>query len=256
MEETILFIEHDTNYRTEVRNQLDQLGYHLLPVYSFSELGDDPNLNSDWDEHSVPGVILMSAEHFPDPSDSSGFLNLFGRKYGCPIILYGSESTLKEATPHFNGYNCTVLVKTLRMPELSINLDLALDGKLKAKPLQQQENAFTTGVMQNSIFIPQDAMHHRVVKEDILYAEADGSYTQIVTDQKQYQISLNLKNFIEQLHDPHFLRVSRKHLINANRVSRIEGNTIILDEEDSVKIPLSQSKKKEILSRFKIFKTK
>jgi|SRR6056297_87305 len=257
MDRTILFVEKDSGYREKVSSQLERLGYLLLPVgEKHDKVRNTLISNLELDEGAMPGVILMSANNHPDPGDANGILNLFGKKHGRPIILYGDEVALKRATPRFSGYNCTVLLKPLRIPELSINLEMAMQDKLSCSPFRPPLKAFKPGVMHNSIFIPQDAMHHRLAKSDIIYAEADGSYTRVVTDERQFQLSLNLKHFVGQLQDQQFIRVSRKHLINANRITRIEGNTIILGAKQLIEIQMSQSKKSEIMSRFKIFKTK
>src|SRR5690606_24316515 len=52
-----------------------------------------------------------------------------------------------------------------------------------------------------------------VFLEDVLYCEAKGSYTEIVTKQHSYTKRVNLKDFLEYLNSD-FVRVHRSYVIN------------------------------------------
>lgn len=90
--------------------------------------------------------------------------------------------------------------------------------------------------------------------KDIMYFEAEGSYTNIImSNGNKHLISKSLSNFEEVLQDnPVFFRTHKSNLINLNFVKqyiRGEGGELIM--EDNRSITLSRAKKQEFLDLFK-----
>jgi two-component system LytT family response regulator len=83
--------------------------------------------------------------------------------------------------------------------------------------------------------------------EDILYFEADGSYTHVVTKDGKILISKKIKEFDELLsEDNRFFRVHRSYLVNILQVkkySKKEGATLLFEDEKL--IPVAREKKAE-----------
>lgn len=72
--------------------------------------------------------------------------------------------------------------------------------------------------------------------EDILFCEAKGSYTEIVTKEQRYTKRINLKDFISFL-DENFIRVHRSFVVNKNYITYQTSSCIFFD---SIKIPVSK----------------
>jgi DNA-binding LytR/AlgR family response regulator len=108
-------------------------------------------------------------------------------------------------------------------------------------------------VLDNSIFIPDKQSHIRLDKSDIYVVEADGSYIRVFTKSRNYHFSSNLKVFSLQLNDHHFIRVSRKHLINSKHLHKIDHHMLSVGPYE---IKISRNQRKDILDRFPIFQTK
>lgn len=83
--------------------------------------------------------------------------------------------------------------------------------------------------------------------EDILYFEADGSYTNVVTKDKTYLVCKKIKEFDELLNDDNrFFRVHRSYFINIQQIkkySKKEGATLLFDNNKI--IPVAREKKAE-----------
>lgn len=83
--------------------------------------------------------------------------------------------------------------------------------------------------------------------EDILYFEADGSYTHVITNQEKYLVSKKIKEFHELLsNDAHFFRVHRSYLVNIQKIkkySKKDGATLLF--ENNKVIPVAREKKNE-----------
>ena len=86
-----------------------------------------------------------------------------------------------------------------------------------------------------------------VVVQDILYFEADGSYTTVVTKTEKHLVSKKLKEFDDLLEaDERFFRVHRSYLINISQIKKYckkEGATLVFDNNKV--IPVAREKKND-----------
>lgn len=83
--------------------------------------------------------------------------------------------------------------------------------------------------------------------DDLLYFEADGSYTHVITAKEKYLVCKKIKEFDELLqNDNRFYRVHRSYLVNILKVakySKKEGATLIF--ENHKVIPVAREKKND-----------
>jgi two-component system, LytTR family, response regulator len=83
--------------------------------------------------------------------------------------------------------------------------------------------------------------------DDILYFEADGSYTHVITNKEKYLVSKKIKEFHELLtNDSRFFRVHRSYLVNIQQIkkySKRDGATLVF--ENNKVIPVAREKKNE-----------
>lgn len=83
--------------------------------------------------------------------------------------------------------------------------------------------------------------------EDILYFEADGSYTHVITKKESYLVCKKIKEFDELLaNDSRFFRVHRSYLVNiqqVNKYNKKDGASLIFSNDKM--IPVAREKKNE-----------
>ncbi len=83
--------------------------------------------------------------------------------------------------------------------------------------------------------------------DDILYFEADGSYTHVITNKSNYLVCKKIKEFHELLtNDSRFFRVHRSYLVNIQQIkkySKKDGATLVF--ENNKIIPVAREKKNE-----------
>ncbi len=83
--------------------------------------------------------------------------------------------------------------------------------------------------------------------DDILYFEADGSYTHVITNKEKYLVCKKIKEFHELLtNDSRFFRVHRSYLVNIQQIkkySKKDGATLVF--ENNKVIPVAREKKNE-----------
>jgi len=87
--------------------------------------------------------------------------------------------------------------------------------------------------------------HHLVSLAEILYLEADGSYTYVVTSAHRYMVSRGLKDLGAGLEGKGFFRTHRSYLVNLQHVQRIGTATIHLSAD--LELPLSRYRRVALL---------
>jgi DNA-binding LytR/AlgR family response regulator len=73
---------------------------------------------------------------------------------------------------------------------------------------------------------------------DIIYLEALGDYTKVITAHKMYLTLHNLKSFIEKLPEQKFLRIHRSFAVAIDRIKLLKDNELVLD---NVKLPVGKT---------------
>jgi DNA-binding LytR/AlgR family response regulator len=166
------------------------------------------------------------------------------------LTAYSDEQTMEKillAKP--SAY----LNKPFTEHELLANVDIAILNHLQLQgqmrfPLLDEGN-----VNGDFIFIPTGKGFRRISKKEIRYIEASGSYVNVYTPCGVQMISTNIGSLERQLADPTFIRVSRKHLINIERIDAIENSCIIMEGRC---LPIGDVYRQGVLSRLKLIRTK
>lgn len=83
--------------------------------------------------------------------------------------------------------------------------------------------------------------------DDLLYFEADGSYTHVITTKEKYMVCKKIKEFNELLqNDNRFYRVHRSYFVNIQKItkySKKDGATLVF--ENNKVIPVAREKKND-----------
>lgn len=98
---------------------------------------------------------------------------------------------------------------------------------------------------ENSLFIKSDGVLVKLNLDDVEYVEALGDYIKVVTREKRHIVHSTMKAFVAKLPD-NFLRVHKSHIINLNRIQKLEENTVFVTGQE---IPVSRTNKKILVER-------
>jgi DNA-binding LytR/AlgR family response regulator len=154
-----------------------------------------------------------------------------------PQVIF--TTAYKEyAVNAFDLAACDYLLKPFSMDRFIVAVDKAIENLQKRAPLNvavEEEEA---------LFIKTDNKIFRVLFKDILFAEASGNYTRIVTAQQTYMPSLTFTALEQQLPSSQFIRVHRSFIINKSSISHIEGNRVFLHR---IEIPIGSNYKEVFL---------
>lgn len=103
--------------------------------------------------------------------------------------------------------------------------------------------------------IKQSGEYHLIRTADIIWIEADGNYSRVMTKEKKFMVRYTLSGFDDQLDPDQFYRISRSQIVNLDYVVKIKdhiyGNYIV-ELSNGISLKMSKNYKKlfEALKNF------
>lgn len=115
------------------------------------------------------------------------------------------------------------------------------------KAVEKMEPAIVTEVsgMQEAeqyFFVKTDGKIYRVVFKDVLYAEASGNYTKIVTSQNMLMPAMTFAALAGLLPANQFIRIHRSFIVNRLAIGHIEGNRVYINNAE---LPIGSNYKEQ-----------
>lgn len=154
-----------------------------------------------------------------------------------PQVIF--TTAYKEyAVNAFDLSACDYLLKPFSMERFIVAVDKAIEN------LSKRITPVIATDEEQALFIKTDNKIFRILFKDILFAEASGNYTKIVTLQQTYMPALTFSALEQQLPAAQFIRVHRSFIISKSSISHIEGNRVFLHR---IEIPIGSNYKEAFL---------
>ena len=176
-----------------------------------------------------------------------------------PIIYITGEDSYEEIAERSQStFPAAFLEKPIRPSELIVQINLALHnfqaGNLPAtKTTQSDHIVFFT-----------DKEHIQVRQSSIVFIEADGPYAKIYITEEEFKrlypektynyiyVSPNIGRIYSELKS-YFYKLSRKHIINLDHISRLSANQIIAGIH---KIPIPEGRRQDLIAKLNVVKSR
>lgn len=150
-----------------------------------------------------------------------------------PQIIF--TTAYKEyAHSAFDLAACDYLLKPFSFDRFIIAVDKAMEKLQPVTAVRPIPDLKT----QDFIFIKTDGKIYKIMYDDLLYAEAQGNYTKIITTSHIHSPKMPFSNFEELLPKSVFLRAHRSFIINKSKISHIEGNRVFIN---TTEIPIGNN---------------
>ena len=127
------------------------------------------------------------------------------------------------------GYELNVadyLLKPFSFERFLKAINKVIGSSVAANQSSSEENDAAT----NQIFLRQNKSYIQVDIETILYIEASGNYTKIVTTDDTITIREKISDMLETLPENGFLQVHKSFAIATGHINKIEGNRIYIGD--------------------------
>lgn len=248
----ILVIEDEEILAWDLREKLCKEGYHVvesvdngkkaLQVFEQNKIDlilCDINIDGEWDGIETMINILKIRE--------------------VPFIYLTAltdKATIERAR---NTQPAAYVTKPFQLESLRIGIDLAIHNfamrvqyrESKIKPLlteQKEHTRETILQIDQYIFIKQNYQFIKTHLDTILFLEADGNYTHLVTHNKKYTLYMSLVSVLERLSFNRLIRVHRSFALNIDKIESFNDQEIIIGMHI---LPLGRSYKEEFMKMFK-----
>jgi two-component system LytT family response regulator len=136
---------------------------------------------------------------------------------------------------------CDYLLKPFSFERFITAVDKAIDRL-------QTPSSVTTELpdpkTEQYIFIKTDGKIFKIFFHDLLYAEASGNYTKVVTSQNTFLPAMTFSGFEELLPKTTFVRIHRSFIVNKAKIDHIEGNRLFINRTE---IPIGSNYREAFL---------
>ena len=106
----------------------------------------------------------------------------------------------------------------------AINKTVSVSAKEKSTVVEKRSEA------SQSVFLKTQNKYVQVFMNTILYVEASGNYTKVITDSETISIREKISEVITLLPTEDFLQVHKSFAVATKHINSIEGNRILIDE--------------------------
>lgn len=231
----ILIVEDIHSIEIDVKNRLEEIGYHVHPIVLSSEKAMESI------ENEPPDIVLMD-------------INLEGEKNGIetaqeiqqnfdiPVVFLSGETDrqlLKQAS-ETEAYG--FVAKPFQQAVLFTNIEMAFFKHDRLRKLAKENNNLKYKDLENHfyakyIFIRSDYKLIKLDINDIIFVEAAKDYVVIHLKDRKITTHSTMKKMRQVLPEPDFIRIHRSYIIQYNKISVVKYPNLYL-EHYSEAIPI------------------
>ena len=150
-------------------------------------------------------------------------LDFFKSLTNPPLCIF-ITSHPEYALDGFESHALDYIVKPLKFGRF----EQAVNRAREYLEIKGKAALYTIEIENNMLFFKEGTSTIHLRFSDILYLEALGDYTKIITPEKKYLTLQNLKTFIEKLPESKFLRIHRSFAVAMDKVKIIKDNEMIV----------------------------
>ena len=234
----VVIVEDEPLVAFDLKKQLEKTGMAVSDIF---ESGEEVLESL---KQSVPDIILMDVRLYGslDGIDTAHEIN---KHYEVPILFLtantdsGTFNRAKLTFPH------AFLSKPFRIHDVLHAIELALEMSDGGSGESHSEK-----YLSDRVFIKSSEYLQKVMYAEILYLEAEGAYTNIITEEKKYVISQTLKKVESKIEVPYLLKIHRSFIINIQNVDKISDGFVHIGKH---RIPVSRTHRDELYKMLNIF---
>lgn len=237
----ILIVEDEVIVAKDIAYYLDQLGCEIIGI---KVTGEEvlPFL-----EKEQPDIILMDIS-LKGGLDGVETVHLFKEHYDIPVIYLTANTddlsfAAAKATKPF-----AFVEKPFKAKQLIRTVELLIE-QIAEQPALNKPSETANFILSDRIFVREKGKMTKIFLADILYIEADGAYSKIVSKGKVFLLALNLRNLEEKISSEVLMRVHRSYIINLSKIDSIEDGYLEISRKT---IPVSRTHWKDFLKRVNV----
>lgn len=234
LEPTLYIIEDEFIVVEELSEVLKSQGYHVIGSES------DPEIAMREIITSKPDVLIVDI-NLNSALDGIDLVQEVQKQY-VPIIIfltaYDDKETLNRAKL---ARPAAYLLKPFDQKSIDIALELALSQRGEKKPLSHLLN-------RDTLFLKIKGRYQKIITDEILFIQADGSYCNIQLRDDKMLISHCMAELFRKIDSKNFVQIHRKYIVNLQHIDSFDASNIYIQEHI---LPIGDSYKAEVFSLLK-----
>lgn len=238
----VLIVEDEELYADKMEMQLDKLGYqHLATV-------DNSQAAFAILEKERPDLILMDV-NIEGEYDGIELADKIHQTRNIPILFITSledDRTFKRAK---RTNPIGFLAKPFNEIQLRRTVELIIN-QLENKT-EKTDDSEETVFQKDHFFIKNNQQLEKVFFNDIVYLEADGRYTKVITKKKKHLLRTSLQDLIARLGKQQFVQTHRSYALNLKLVTNVDLFEYMVYLGD-FHVPLSKRSKDNFLKLLEV----
>lgn len=250
----ILIVEDEAIVAMDLADRLEGMGYTVVgTVPSGAEairlFGQQP-----------VDILLMDI-HIKGPMDGIETALKLRELRPVPLIYLTAQTDAQTVERAKATFPSAYLAKPFDEKNLQIAIEMALHNfafQKTATPTVQPEpeapaaekislNADNILRTEAAVFIKQNYKFVKFRPEDLLYCQADGVYTDLITKDKKYTLRLSLQQVVDKLHFPPLVRVHRSYAVNRLNIESFTDQELTVG---GAEIPVGAAYRDDFLGGF------
>jgi len=166
-------------------------------------------------------------------------ISFFSTLKNPPQVIF--TTAYKEyAVNAFDLAACDYLIKPFLLDRFIVAVDKAIE-RINGSAIKKEK---VSELAEDSFFVRAEGRIYKVIYTDLLYAEAKGNYTSLVTDKSTIVPNMAFIAVEKILPPAIFTRVHRSFIINHSKITHLEGNRVFIGEHE---IPIGSNYKEAFL---------
>lgn len=238
----IVLVEDNLNLSENVKEMLTIQGYEVTGILDNAEEAYAKI------EKDAPDAILLDIRLTGVKSGIS-LAEELRESLSIPIIFMTSSSgrDIVDKVRHIkpDGF----ITKPFTTENMVTSLELAIQN-FKQNTTKSTLSKRKTEKSPTEIFIRESGWLKKIVIKDIDWIKADGSYTHIFVNGKQFTLRNTAKEVVQKLPEGQFERIHKSYIVNMKKIEAISASALKIDDTE---LPIGRNYYQKLLQNINRF---
>jgi len=257
MQVSILIVEDEGIVAMNLCAGLEHDGYNVVGI------ADNAAEAVDLFKENEVDIVLMDINIIGDKDGITTAAELMTIKQ-VPVIFLTAFTDAETVSRVKLLHPAAFLTKPYNLNNVRIAIELALNNFAIAKEPQPVAKVFaleeknktakeavtdkeTILQLNDHIFVKYNYQFVKIKLSDILYAEADNNYCNMITSEKKFSLRLSLNSLLEKIHFKKLIRIHRSFAVNIDAISSFNDHDVIIEKHE---LPIGRNYKEDFLKQF------
>lgn len=234
----ILLVEDNTNLSENISELLKINGYEILRIFESADSVMEYMLES------PPDLILIDIK-LKGSKTGIELAHDLRNEFKVPIVFItsasGKDIISKVRHLHPDGF----IVKPFTKESLITTIELAMANYKSEELVENRTSIIKSKNTPDELFIRENGWLKKIRIDDIHWIKAEGTYTQLYAEGKQYTLRNTAKEILSKLNEDQFHRVHKSYIINLKKIDAFNSSTVKIHDSE---IPIGRNYYKELIN--------